>query len=95
MTPTPSTFLPPSPSEFSCNRGRGTPGHVLQFVFAGRREVPNSPFYVIYYIMNSAGFAVASSDHHEGAPGPRCPGKTRALFYIRSMLHVISVICLV
>jgi hypothetical protein len=52
-------------------RGRGTPGHVLQFVFGGRREVPNRPFYVIHYILSSGGFAAASSDHHEGAPDPR------------------------
>jgi hypothetical protein len=50
-------------------RGRGTPGHVLQFVFTGRREVPNSPFYVIYYIISSGGFSATSSDHHEGTPG--------------------------
>ncbi len=27
--------------------------------FAGRLESPNSPFYVIYYILNSGGFAAA------------------------------------
>jgi hypothetical protein len=51
--------------------------------FAGRREVPNSPFYVIYYILNSGGFAVASSDHREGTPDPRYPGQTRTLFKFR------------
>ncbi len=29
-------------------RGKGAPRHVLQFVFAGRHEVPNSSFYVTY-----------------------------------------------
>jgi hypothetical protein len=28
-------------------RGSGAPGYVLQFVFAGRLEVPNISFYVI------------------------------------------------
>ncbi len=46
---------------------------------AGRHEVPNSPLYVIYYIMNSGGFPVVSSDHREGSPGPRCPGPTCVL----------------
>jgi hypothetical protein len=38
-------------------RGRGTPGHVLlsrfKTRFTGRHESPNSPFYVIYYILIS------------------------------------------
>jgi hypothetical protein len=48
--------------------------------FAGRREFPNSSFYVIYYIMRSGGFAAESSDHRKGPPGPRRPGQTRELF---------------
>jgi hypothetical protein len=59
-----------TPSVSSVCGGRGTPGHVLQFVFTGRHEVPNSPpFYVIYCIMSSGGFTAAFSDHREGSPG--------------------------
>jgi hypothetical protein len=63
-----------------CGRGRGTPGHVLQFVSS---EVPNSPYLVFYYVMSSGGFVSVSSDHHEGSPGPWCPGQTRGLFKFR------------
>ncbi len=76
-------------------RGRGTPGHVLQFVFTGRHEVPNSPFYVIYYIMISGGFTVESSDHREGAPGPRCPDQTRTLSKFRQpddLFHTLKTV---
>jgi hypothetical protein len=34
-------------------RGRGTQGDTLKFVFTGRLEVPNSPFYDIYYLLNT------------------------------------------
>ncbi len=51
--------------------------------FVGRHEFPNSPFYVIHYIFSNGGFTPASSDHREGAPGPRRPGQTRALFKFR------------
>ncbi len=68
---------------------------VLQFVFTGRREVPNIPVYVIYYIMNSGGFITSSSDYHEGAPGPRHPGKTRVIFKFRQpddLFHTLKTV---
>jgi hypothetical protein len=58
----------------------------VQFVFAGRHEVPNIHFNVIYYIMSSGGFVSASSDHHVGAPGPRDYWQTRALL---EELHLV------
>jgi hypothetical protein len=51
--------------------------------FTGQCEFPNNPFYGIYYILSSGGFATVSSDHREGAPGPRRPGQTRALLKFR------------
>ena len=48
---------------FSWGEGGGeeeTPGHVQHgFFFAGRREFPNSPFYVMYYILISGGFGTS------------------------------------
>jgi hypothetical protein len=39
-------------------KGRGTPGHVQLRRFLRTTRVPNSPFYVIYYILISGGFVV-------------------------------------
>ena len=43
---------------------------IMVCFFAGRREFPNFPFYVVYNILISGGFTVPSSDHREGDPGP-------------------------
>jgi hypothetical protein len=40
-------------------RGRGTPGSVQLRRFRRTTRVPNSPVYVIYYILHSGGFAAA------------------------------------
>jgi hypothetical protein len=65
-------------------------------VGGGEEELQDSYYsYVIYYIISSGSFALASSDHREGSPGPQHPGQTRViLIHMWSMLHVISVICL-
>ncbi len=77
-------------------RGRGTPGHVLPRRFRRTTRVPNSPVYVIYYMLSSGGFAAACLQAiAKGVLDPRCPGQTRALFKLRQpvdLFHALKTV---
>ena len=55
-------------------RGSGTPGRVLLRRFHRTTQVPNSPVYVIYYMLSSGGFAaVCLQSIAKGVLDPRLP----------------------
>ena len=51
------------------------PGHVQNGLFFHWTTRVSEQSFLCYYILSSGGFAAASSDHREGAPGPRRPGQ--------------------
>ena len=86
---------------FSWGGGGGeeeTPGHVQHGVFFSMDDAsfPNSPFYVIYYILSSGGFAAACLQAiAKGVLDPRCPGQTRLLFKLRQpvdLFHALKTV---